>query len=237
LYLTSLVIFVYTASQTSLVMLTVDRFWAIHFPFSYHSRRKETLPVLLISSWVIPLTLSIVPLTGWNRENLFDEKCIATSILDFRVLFLCTAVIVAMCILMIAMYCSIYLAVLRQVNEKNSGESHYSFQLQMKSMGSSSSVESQNKLKKPRGKEIKMAKNFAWIILVFIICYTPMYLNFIISMISKNDKFFHQNSYLRIFHLFSICIAHFNSVVNPFIYAYKIKPIRDRMKTYICCRK
>lgn len=96
--------------------------------------------------------------------------------------------------------------------------------------------------------EIRMAKTFAWIVATYIICYAPLTLNFLIVASTENVKVFQTHWLLRLFHVFSICIAHFNSVLNPFIYAYRIKDVREAMKDVFrkimcggfdlgCCKK
>lgn len=111
------------------------------------------------------------------------------------------------------------------------------FNLQGKIHQTLSPCNSEIRQNQARQKEIKIAKTFTWVIVIYFICYTPLNINLIIVDVTKNVKFFQENEYLRAFHVFSICIAHVNSAINVFIYAYKIKDIRNRMKEVICCRK
>lgn len=127
LHLTSLVVFAYTASQISLVMLTVDRFWAICFPVQYHNRKNETLPLLILSSWSVPLVFWLLPLTGWNGKDVYEGRCIATAILDSRLLTLSTVALYVICIAMILMYTAVYMAIARQVISKKNHEHIFFF--------------------------------------------------------------------------------------------------------------
>lgn len=55
-------------------------------------------------------------------------------------------------------------------------------------------------------------------------------INFFMVALTRNSLLFQTNSLLRAFHNFSICAAHFNSAINPFIYAYRIKDVRETVK-------
>lgn len=75
-----------------------------------------------------------------------------------------------------------------------------------------------------------MAKTFAMIIGGYIICWAPITIMFIVMTITENLQFFQNNWILGFFQMFTICIAHFSPAVNPFIYAYRIKDVRDTVK-------
>lgn len=86
-------------------------------------------------------------------------------------------------------------------------------------------------------REIRVANTFALIIGSFIISWTPLTVNFLVVAVTRNRQFFQDNGPLRIFHIFSICAAHFNSAIDPIIYAYRIKDIRETLKKFLGCNR
>lgn len=78
--------------------------------------------------------------------------------------------------------------------------------------------------------EVRMAYTFALVIGTFIICWTPVTINFLVVAITKNRQYFQDHGLLNFFHVFSVCATHFNSAIDPIIYAYRIKDVRDTMK-------
>ena len=116
LWLSSIVIFCYGASMQALVMMSLDRFWAIYFPFSYHSRSRKSIVIILIISWFPAVFDGALPLFGWNRKDEFKGKCIVTLIMDTRKSILSSSYIFISLIAMILMYTMIYAAIIRQVN-------------------------------------------------------------------------------------------------------------------------
>lgn len=85
--------------------------------------------------------------------------------------------------------------------------------------------------------QVKIAKTFMLLVGVYILCWTPMTINLIIQAAS-NDPMILKNSALYIFYSLSIWAAHFNSAIDPIIYAYKIKDIRNSIKQVLLpCRR
>lgn len=115
LWVSSLVIFLYGASMQALVMMSVDRLWAIYFPFSYHSRTRNSVTIVLALSWIPAVFDGGLPLFGWNRKDEFKGKCIVTLIMDTRKSILSSSYIFVSLIAMIIMYTMIYIAIVRQV--------------------------------------------------------------------------------------------------------------------------
>lgn len=210
--------------MTSLLMLSLDRFWAMRFPHSYHQKDDKTALNILLLSWMFPMILGVLPLIGWNGKDKYENKCIVTTMMDFKLTVLCFSYIFAHCIAMIVLYALIYSSIKKR-------------ELKRRSMSIQASLAFclQASLHKPRKTEIKIAKTFVWVIGAFIVCYAPLNINFLVVAVTRNGKFFQTNNLLRVYHVFSICIAHFNSAVNPFIYAYKVKHMRDKMKEILKC--
>lgn len=81
-----------------------------------------------------------------------------------------------------------------------------------------------------RTTEIRLAKTCGWIIGTYIVCWVCMTINYFVVGITEDDEYFLQSIPLFIFYVLAIWAAHVNSAINPFIYAYKIKDVRDALK-------
>ncbi|RUS81458.1 hypothetical protein EGW08_010756 [Elysia chlorotica] len=57
-------------SLLSLMLITVDRWWSIHHPFSYRAkRRKRNAAVAVGTVWLLGFAIHIVPVVIWNVLN------------------------------------------------------------------------------------------------------------------------------------------------------------------------
>lgn len=84
-------------------------------------------------------------------------------------------------------------------------------------------------------KEIRIAKTFALIIGTLIVCWTPLTILFMIVYSTKDRHFFYDNAWLYAFFNFSFTAPLVNSAINPFIYAYRIKDVRESLKNMFKC--
>lgn len=82
-----------------------------------------------------------------------------------------------------------------------------------------------------------MAQTFALIIAALIMCWTPQLTIYFVVGHTKDEDFFQRTSFLRAFHVFAILTAQLNSAINPFIYAYRIKEVRDQIKETLGLKK
>jgi hypothetical protein len=113
--MSSVVVFSYASSMASLAILSLDRFWAIYFPFSYSARKSQTVTWILVLSWTPWIVLGILPIIGWNRRNDFDEKCMFSAVMDRKIFILCTVAILTTWVVMLCAYSFIFVAIRKQV--------------------------------------------------------------------------------------------------------------------------
>lgn len=78
-------------------------------------------------------------------------------------------------------------------------------------------------------KEEKAAKTLSMVVGSFIICWFPMTMSFFVFAIKRDRTF--TEEILDVF----IILAHFNSALDPLIYAYRIKDVRKVLKTLCKC--
>ena len=57
-------------SLLSLMLITVDRWWSIHHPFSYRARRRKRNAAVAVGTvWLLGFAIHIVPVIIWNALN------------------------------------------------------------------------------------------------------------------------------------------------------------------------
>lgn len=122
-------------SLLSLVLITGDRWWSIHYPFSYRARSRKLYALVAVGCvWVFGFVVHIPPVTIWNKRpnieattntsntssNLLEQPAIANSCeLPFsqNTIFVSTASVVQYFIPLMAMLslnCSLYLGILQR---------------------------------------------------------------------------------------------------------------------------
>ena len=117
LLMNSLLMMLCTSSILALVSVTVDRMWAIMWPFTYPTRmtHKNSL-VIICLSWVLATLIGLLPSMGWNHGHPAEPRCFFMEVMDLRYLvFIYLATILAPSVFMAGVYYRIYRAVSRQV--------------------------------------------------------------------------------------------------------------------------
>lgn len=97
------------ASLTSVLALSISRFWAICFPFSYRNQNTARLDSLIIVTfWILPV-LTIFPLLfDSGMRSRFDNKCKMTTILSFNTMRLQSVFTLMYIALMIVLHYFMY---------------------------------------------------------------------------------------------------------------------------------
>ena len=69
-----------------------------------------------------------------------------------------------------------------------------------------------------------------------IVCWAPMQVAFVTILFTRDAAYFSQVWYMEMMFYAAISGVHISSAMNPFIYAYRMKSIRDAIKkTLSCC--
>lgn len=76
-------------------------------------------------------------------------------------------------------------------------------------------------------REVKKARKLAIIVVFFMLCWIPLYLN------NTLEAFFNLRQPAWLVDTF-IVLSHLNSAVNPILYAYHMKDFRESMKLLLC---
>ena len=117
LLMTSLLMLLCTGSIFSLVAVTLDRFWAIMYPFSYTTTMTTRKALAVIAAcWTLATVIGLLPVMGWNRGRPPEARCFFMEVMAQRYLvFIFVFTIVAPSIVMAIAYARIYRVVKQQV--------------------------------------------------------------------------------------------------------------------------
>lgn len=78
--------------------------------------------------------------------------------------------------------------------------------------------------------EVRIAHTFAWVVGAYVICYGPVTINLLLLVLTQDLQFFGRHWLMQDYYMMAVCLSNFNSAINPFIYAYRVKDVRDTLK-------
>ncbi|MEE6468513.1 hypothetical protein FKM82_008303 [Ascaphus truei] len=223
------------SSIFSLLAVAIDRYLAIKIPLRYKSlvtgkRARAFIAVFWILSFVIGLT----PLMGWNRR---DQECSTSTTgasnksctvpclfekvvtMSYMVYFNFFGCVLLPLFIMLVIYIKIFMVARMQLR-----------QIELKCVSSDNS-------RTTLQKEVNAAKSLAIIVGLFAFCWLPVH---ILNCITLFEPTFSENKPEWVMYM-AIILSHANSVVNPIIYAYKIRDFRYTFRKiiskYLICKK
>ena len=149
----------YFASFFHVVVISVDRFLAIHLHLRYHELvTYKRVVAVVITIWVFSAILSLIDL--WIPPKTSSFKIFVVIIFDLC--FICTS----------AVYCRIYFTVRRHTNQIQA--------LQMQQAEHNDEMTS-------AARQRKSAVSIFYVFLVFLVCYLPLHFTFIAIIISGSN--------------------------------------------------
>lgn len=192
-------------------------------PLLYYSHRYNSLVTgqrakgIIAVCWVLSIIIGLTPMLGWNKsterpnstcppglmECLFED----VVVMDYMVYFNFFACVLMPLLLMLVIYLRIFMAARHQLKlielkAVHGGKSHSTLQ-----------------------KEVQAAKSLAIIVGLFAICWLPLHI------INCFTLFCPQCARPPLWIIYvAIILSHGNSVVNPFIYAYRIREFRHTFR-------
>ncbi|CAL1283086.1 unnamed protein product [Larinioides sclopetarius] len=216
-----------TASILHLSAIALDRYWAIHDPINYASKRTLKRVLIMIASvWVVSMIISAPPLIGWNDwpEDFTEETpCMLTEERGY-VIYSASGSFYIPLVIMTVVYVKIFEAAKDRLRHKAKAADgnprltatvrHY-----MK-----------EKQKICLQKERRAARVLGIVMGVFVVCWLPFFLMYVILP-------FCENCYVsnRVINIIT-WLGYFNSALNPVIYTAFNTDFRKAF-IYILCRK
>ncbi|XP_060115002.1 adenosine receptor A2b [Heteronotia binoei] len=217
LFLACFVLVLTQSSIFSLLAVAVDRYLAIKIPLRYKSlvtgKRARALIAVL---WLLSFSIGLLPLMGWNSWETASWNCTSPAnmtrradcvveclfenvvTMSYMVYFNFFGCVLLPLLIMVGIYIKIFIVACKQLRQ----------------------MELMSKSRTTLQKEVNAAKSLAIIVGLFALCWLPLHiLNCCTLVRQKKNPQWAMNG--------AIILSHANSVVNPIIYAYRIRDFRS----------
>ncbi|XP_069789854.1 adenosine A2a receptor a [Narcine bancroftii] len=223
LFIACFVVVLTQSSIFSLLAIAVDRYICIKNPLRYNSLVTGSRARNIICiCWILSFLIGLTPIFGWNKSS--DIAVVGTNgtspcrggmvsclfeevvTMDYMVYYNFFACVLVPLLLMLGIYLRIFMAARHQ--------------LQQMSCKSMQAERSRTTLQK----EVHAAKSLAIIVGLFAGCWLPLHIINCVNLFCQDCRAPASVLY------FAIILSHANSVVNPFIYAYRIREFRQTFR-------
>ncbi|CRL01069.1 CLUMA_CG014328, isoform A [Clunio marinus] len=204
LMLYSFLLSFFAVSMFSLVAVSVDRFWAVCFPITYHVADTSIAKLAIFCCWFSGLVVGFLPLFGWNSGS-FHNKCDIRVVISMNYLLIAVvAIAFTSTLIIIILYVLIYRAVIKQVKKREEIIANTTEMMKQKN-------------------EVKAALTLGMIVGTFIVLWMPGIMSFFVMSVTENRSF--PSGILEL----SKILVHMNAAIDPLIYAYRMQNIREAM--------
>ena len=225
LVMLSVLIMLTQSSIFSLLAVAVERYVAIFMPFRYQVLMTPRNAVLVIVvTWLLAFLIGLVPLMGWHKTPPpgASGHCFFVLVIDmaYMVYFNFFACVLVPLVVMFLIYARIFATVKRQLRR-----------IEAERGGGGGSGAGVARTAANVKQEMKTASSLFLVLFLFTACWIPLHvINCFLLLCPGCPVPFELL-------LTAIILSHANSVINPFLYAYKMKAFRDAFKAILtCCR-
>jgi len=201
-----------------LVAIAVERFVAIKYPLLH--RRSFTSKVawwLIVGDWLIGSIVGLIPMMGWNLgEPPYKlQYCSFMDVIDMG--YWIYVVFFGSYFITLGVIFLIYLYMLHVVWTHG------------KQFSQQAQSQANNPNQSKYAKEMKAARNVFIIIITFALCWLP------IHMYNTLNYFYGLANFPVV--LTCVFLSHANSAINPLLYAYTNRKIKDAMIHWLTLRR
>nr|XP_046242242.1 adenosine A2a receptor a [Scatophagus argus] len=221
LFIACFVLVLTQSSIFSLLAIAIDRYIAIKIPLRYNSLvTGQRAQGIIAICWVLSIIIGLTPMMGWHKLSKSANttcspglvKCLFVEVvlMEYMVYFNFFACVLIPLLLMLAIYLCIFMAARHQLKL-----------IEVKAVHG-------EKSRSTLQKEVQAAKSLAIIVGLFAVCWLPLHI------INCFTLFCPQCEPPPPWIMYvAIILSHANSVVNPFIYAYRIREFRQTFRKII----
>ncbi|XP_039175101.1 adenosine receptor A1 isoform X1 [Crotalus tigris] len=195
------------SSILALLAIAVDRYLRVKIPIRYKNvMTPKRAGVAIGCCWLISFLVGMTPLFGWNRlrekNYTFNNSCQFERVItmEYMVYFNFFGWVLPPLVLMLIIYIEVFKIIRKQLNKKFGSNSAYP--------------------EKYYGKELQIAKSLALVLFLFALCWLPLHICNCVNLFSVKSEA------LEKFTSIAICMTHWNSAMNPIVYAFRIKKFR-----------
>ncbi|KAF1377397.1 hypothetical protein PFLUV_G00200400 [Perca fluviatilis] len=232
LFIACFVLILTQSSIFSLLAIAVDRYIAIKNPLRYHSLvTGHRAKGIITLCWVLSVGIGLTPMLGWNRgwnttatinRQICPDgmtECLFEGVvtLDYMVYFNFFGCVLVPLVVMLIIYAHIFMAARRQLRMMALKVAHTPAPGEITSL----SISSRSTLQK----EVHAAKSLAIIVGLFALCWLPLHIINCFNHLCQDCG----RAHIWLMNI-AIILSHANSVVNPFIYAYRIREFRQTFR-------
>ncbi|XP_057187923.1 lysophosphatidic acid receptor 2b isoform X2 [Triplophysa rosa] len=194
-----------TASVINLMAIALERHQTI-FTMQLHSKMTNHRVVLLIAGiWLIAIVMGLIPTMGWNCVCKISKCSTMAPLYSRHYLIFWTLLNLFAFTVMVAVYTRIFVYVRRKTQRMSKHTSQV----------------------KHKETVVNLMKTVIMILGCFVICWTPGLVLLLLdgldltTSVLKYEKFF-------------LVLAECNSFMNPIIYSYRDKDMRNTFKRILC---
>ncbi|XP_067861531.1 adenosine receptor A2a-like [Heptranchias perlo] len=222
LFIACFVLVLTQSSIFSLLAIAIDRYIAIKIPLRYNSLvTGQRARGIICICWVLSFMIGLTPMLGWNKSNCNKVKmnetitcrdgmvsCLFEEVvtMDYMVYYNFFACVLIPLLIMFGIYLRIFMAARHQLKQMDFKIIHT------------------EKTRSTLQKEVHAAKSLAIIVGLFAVCWLPLHIINCVNLFCGNCR---PPAWIM---YFAIILSHANSVVNPLIYAYRIREFRQTFR-------
>lgn len=256
LFMNTTIIMLTQISIFGLVTISLERYVAIQYPFFYEKHCNGKSAIVIISvTWTLAILVGFVPVFGWNNQNEYSgDFCNFTGVVNmyYMVFFNFFGFVLFPLLIMFSVYCYIFHTVRKQLTRiasleiptvsnssatsaptnnhlqaPNNNNSHFKSPIRQAIHNATHKVNMHSAREKIR-RELRAAKWFAFVILLFAVCWLPLHIMNTISLLAYPVQ--------APLVVTAIMLSHLNSAVNPVLYAYSNTKFKTAMKKVLYCK-
>ncbi|XP_037121311.1 adenosine A2a receptor b [Syngnathus acus] len=230
LFIACFVLVLTQSSIFSLLAIAVDRYIAIKNPLRYNSLvTGQRAKGIIALCWLLSVSIGLTPMLGWNKgwnsttmassscpEGLTECLFEGVVTLDYMIYFNFFGCVLLPLVVMLVVYAHIFMAARRQLRLMG---------LKKVSPAPSHAAKASSSFRSTLHKEVHAAKSLAIIVGLFAFCWLPLHIINCFNYLCDSC----QRPHIWVMNI-AIILSHANSVVNPFIYAYRIREFRQTFR-------